>query len=279
MNNDFRVYVLSLPRCGSSMMTGICEYLGVHMKYTTEEEEEVKKREQNEKQRYGETYRMNPRFYEITKNNFKLWMDIYNNPFSGCKVIIPVSGFRWEAMIAKPAKVIMMWRDPSEIRQSQEASYKKARADYGGRNLERRNAYIKTTTKMLQNIKPDIDELDAENMAIDGFDEYFEMLKPKDQESWEIAEAFLRTHLAETQVMLENRAKQYIDELESAEGPLIEPFEFKIVKYRDVLNDTEAKITEIAEWINADPARIPDAIASVNPNLIRFKSEELIKGI
>jgi len=260
------------------MMTGICDYLGVNMKYTTEDEDEVKKREENEKKRYGDKYRMNPRFYEITRNNFQLWMDIYSTPFSGCKVIIPVSGFRWEAMTAKPAKVIMMWRDPAEIRQSQEASYKQARADYGNRNSERRNAYIKTVTNILQTTNPNMDELDAENMAIDGFDEYFELLRPKDQESWEIAEAFLRSHLAETQVMLENRKKQYDDEL-IGEGPLIEPFDFKIVKYRDVLDNTEEKITEIAEWIGADSDNIPEAIASVNPDLIRFKKEELVKDV
>jgi len=229
---EHRVFVFSLPRCGSSMMSGIVERLGVDMKYTTEDEDEVKRREESERKRYGDTYRMNPKFYEITKNQFKHWHDIYMTPFSGCKVIIPVGGMRWEAVTSRPAKVIMMWRDPAEIRQSQEASYKKARATYTG---------------------------------------------PDDMEPWEHAEACLRTHLASTEVMLQNRANASNN---ARFGDCdVEPFDFMIVKYRDVLADPKKKITEIAGWIHADMDFVDYAVASVDPNKIRFKKEELAEGI
>ena len=129
---EHRVFVASLPRCGSSMMSGALERLGVHMVYTTEDAEECERREEAERKRYGEHYRMNPAFFEIDKDHFANWVKVYNTSFSGCKVIIPVGGMRWEAMKARPAKVIMMWREPAEIRQSQEASYKQARATYSG---------------------------------------------------------------------------------------------------------------------------------------------------
>ena len=244
------------------MMSGVVERLGVDMKYTTEDEAEIKKREESEQKRYGDTYRMNPKFYEITKNQFQHWHDIYMTPYSGCKVIIPVRGMRLEAVLAKPAKVIMMWRDPAEIRQSQEASYKKARASYTG---------------------------------------------PDDMEPWEHAEASLRTHLASTEVMLDKRVKASNDARSGTlpdcktcswagsnggaicvtEDPThceryprdIQPFDFMVVKYRDVLENPKKKVAEVARFIQADMSLVDYAISSIDPDKIRFKKEELAEGI
>ena len=240
--SEDRVYVLSLPRCGSSMMTGIIERLGIKMMYTTEDEEIRKKATENYKKNFGE-YVPNEHFYEITNNHFEHWMKIYNTPASGCKVIIPANGMRWEAMCSQPSKVIMMWRDPAEIRQSQEAFYKQARADYTG---------------------------------------------PDDMEPWEYAEAHLRTMLATTEIMLETRKKRYIDfvngELKDNDGNLIEdidikPFDYKVVKYRDVLEYPEEKISEIIDFLGTDPTLLDNAVSSVDTSKIRFKTEELAVGI
>ena len=128
---EHRVFVVSLPRCGSSMMTGVVERLGVEMIHTTETEETRTKAQENYKKKFGD-YVPNEHFYEITHDQFRHWVEIYETPFSGCKVIIPVSGMRWEALCSRPSKVILMMRDPEEIRQSQEAFYKQARARYDG---------------------------------------------------------------------------------------------------------------------------------------------------
>jgi hypothetical protein len=121
---DFNVFVFSLPRCGSSMMTGIVERLGVNMVYTSEDKDNRKKMRKQHKKRLGE-YVPNEHFYEITENQFANWMKVMETPYAGCKVIIPVQGMRWEAVMHQPSKVIMMMRDPEEIRQSQEAFYSK----------------------------------------------------------------------------------------------------------------------------------------------------------
>ena len=218
---DHRVFVASLPRSGSSMMTAIVEQLGVHMVYTTEDAEELERREEAQRKRYGEHYRMNPHFYEISKNQFASWMEIYNTPFSGCKVIIPVGGMRWQAMISQPAKVVMMWRDPAEIRQSQEASYNRARADYSGDD---------------------------------------------DQEPWEHAEAHLRTLLAQAEIQFTKQAEQG-------------DFAWIQVPYRRVLENPRGEIARVADFIGADLSNIPAAVKSVDPNLCRFKVEELEEGI
>ena len=118
----FNVFVFSLPRCGSSMMTGVIERLGVNMVYTSEDKEKRQQMKKRYKKTLGE-YVPNEHFYEIVDNQFANWMKIMETPYAGCKVIIPVNGMRWEAVCHQPAKVIMMMRDPEEIRQSQEAFY------------------------------------------------------------------------------------------------------------------------------------------------------------
>jgi hypothetical protein len=226
---EHRVFVVSLPRCGSSMMTGVVERLGVEMIHTTENEETRKKAQEQYKKKFGE-YIPNEHFYEITHDQFANWMKIYGTPFSGCKVIIPVNGMRWEAMCSQPAKVIMMWRDPAEIRQSQEAFYKKARANYEG-----------------------------------------------DGNPSEIAEAHLRTMLATTRVMFDRRAQLSHDAL-FGQGET-KPFDYKVVQYRDVLENPEKEVKEVAKFLGADPERAGWAAASVDKDKIRFKKEELTDGI
>ena len=41
-------------------------------------------------------------------------------------MIVPVRGHRWEHVKATPSKIIMTWRDPEEIRQSQMGFYSRA---------------------------------------------------------------------------------------------------------------------------------------------------------
>ena len=236
-----RVYVLSLPRCGSSMMTGVVERLGMQMMYTTEDKDIRDKAMERYRKKFGE-YVPNEHFYEITENQFEHWMKIYNTPGSGCKVIIPVGGMRWQAMCSQPSKVIMMWRDPAEIRQSQEAFYKQARATYTG---------------------------------------------PDDMEPWEFAEAHLRTMLAEGEVRLKTRKQRYIDYINKAmneDGELIEPneikpFDFIVVKYRDVLDDPEDKIGDIIDFLGTDPNLLEEGLGGIDSSKIRFKKEELSVGI
>ena len=111
-----RVFVFGLPRSGTSCMTHICELLDVKMFHTSEEKP-------HEYPHLGE-YHPNPKgFYEVTKNVFRNYVDIYNTPYSGCKMIVPVTGIRWDVVKSKPSRVIFMTRDPQEIKDSQEAFY------------------------------------------------------------------------------------------------------------------------------------------------------------
>lgn len=115
--NLFRVFVFGLPRSGTSMMTRICEILGVKMIHTSEEKK-------HDYAHLGGEYHPNETgFYEITKNILAHYMEIAATPYSGCKMIIPVTNHRLELVLMVPSKVILMWRDPEEIRQSQNAFY------------------------------------------------------------------------------------------------------------------------------------------------------------
>lgn len=118
----FNVYLFGLPRSGTSMTTHILEMLGVNMIYTSEDDKE--KTDERFKKKYGE-YHANPNgFFEITKNQFANYIKVLSKPYSGCKMIIPVQGIRWEIVKTYPSKVIFMTRDVEEIRQSQMAYYK-----------------------------------------------------------------------------------------------------------------------------------------------------------
>jgi len=122
-NRLFNVFVFSLPRCGSSMMTGVIERLGVRMVYTSEDDKE--KREKSYAKRLGK-YMPNEFFGEITNNQWTNQLQILTTPYSGCKMIIPVRNFHMDLVVGCPGKVVMMWREPEEIRQSHIAFYNKS---------------------------------------------------------------------------------------------------------------------------------------------------------
>lgn len=120
----FNIFVFGLPRSGTSMMTHICELLGVRMIHTSEEDRN--KLDSRYKEKFGEEYHPNPNgFFEITENSLENFLKVASTPYSGCKMIIPVSGTRWELVNMVPSKVIMMERSPEEIKDSQEAFYSK----------------------------------------------------------------------------------------------------------------------------------------------------------
>ncbi|MFT7637582.1 MAG: hypothetical protein ACI9Y8_001359 [Candidatus Omnitrophota bacterium] len=113
----FNVFVFSLPRCGSSMMTHICELLGVNMIHTSEEKK-------HDYPQLGKDYHPNETgFYEVTQNMMQNYLKIAGTPYGGCKMIIPVDNIRFDLVKSLPSKVIMMERNPEEIRQSQNAFY------------------------------------------------------------------------------------------------------------------------------------------------------------
>lgn len=120
----FRVVVIGLARSGTSMMSGICEKLGVDWLYNSEDPDALEKRERAAKRRFGNQYRMNDQFFEVAKNSFEEHMKFYATPYSGMKWLLPINKSRVSS-IARfvPIRVIQMWRDPEEIRQSQIASY------------------------------------------------------------------------------------------------------------------------------------------------------------
>lgn len=148
----FNVYLFGLPRSGTSMTTKILEMLGINMVYTSEEDKG--KTDERFKKKYGE-YHANPNgFFEITKNQFTNYLKVLSKPYSGCKMIIPVSGIRWEIVKTYPSKVIFMTRDVEEIRQSQMAYYKPQGVDV---------AYLRTAlvTQRVRLREHDIDYLEV----------------------------------------------------------------------------------------------------------------------
>ena len=117
----FKVFVLGLPRSRTSLMTSICQTLGVNMIHTTEnKKDEYDKRY---KEKFGEYHPNESGFFEIGENFLEHYLEIIDKPYSGCKMIIPVVGLRLDIIKLIPSKVIMMWRDPKEIKESQEAFY------------------------------------------------------------------------------------------------------------------------------------------------------------
>ena len=115
----FNVFVLGLPRSGTSLMTKIVKTLGVKIFETTEQKKE--EYDKRYKEQFGEYHPNEGGFYEIGERPFEHFLEIISTPYSGCKMIIPVMGFRAEVLTLVPCKVIMMWRDPKEIKASQEA--------------------------------------------------------------------------------------------------------------------------------------------------------------
>ncbi len=178
----FNVFVFGLPRSGTSMMMGICERLGVKMMHTSDTEEQLKKRNENERKRYGDNYQMNrDGFFEITRDNWTHYFEIMSVPYSGCKMIIPVRGDRLFVVRFNPgARVIQMWRDPEEMRQSQQASYK------GNMGVTEEQAEIQRAmirTKLVQQ------KLQLKDLGIDAIDvQYQDVLRDSTKEIKRVAE-------------------------------------------------------------------------------------------
>ena len=119
----FNVYVFGLPRSGTSMTTHVLELLGVNIIETSEEKRE--QADKRYKKHFGEYHPNKTGFFEVTKDFFTNYEKIHETPFSGCKMIIPVANQRLDAVRHTPCKVILTWRDPEEIRQSQMAYYRR----------------------------------------------------------------------------------------------------------------------------------------------------------
>jgi len=158
----FSVYVFGLPRSGTSMMTHIIELLGVNMIYTSEKKENKERNKKRYKEKYGE-YHPNPTgFYEITEDTTNFLLKVVSKPYSGCKMIIPVNSFRWDLVKKYPSKVIMMKREPEEIRQSQMAYYRS-----GNITIEVIRTQLAMQKLRLENHKIDHMQIDYHNVLDD----------------------------------------------------------------------------------------------------------------
>lgn len=120
-NRLYNVYLFGLPRSGTSMMTHVLELLGVNMIHTSENNRQ--NRDKIYERKFGEYHPNETGFYEITNNIFENFLKVLSTPYGGCKMIIPVIGYRWDIVKDYPSKVVMMERDVEEIRQSQMAFY------------------------------------------------------------------------------------------------------------------------------------------------------------
>lgn len=125
----FNVYLLGLPRSGTSVTTKVLELLGVNMVYTSEDK--IEKRNERLKKRFGDYHPNETGFFELTTNHLANYLKILSTPYSGCKMIVPVVGVRWDLISMKPSKIILMVRDLEEVRQSQEAFFKDGGSDLG----------------------------------------------------------------------------------------------------------------------------------------------------
>ena len=120
-NRLFKVFVFGLPRSGTSLMTHICELLGVNMIHSSESKKESN--DKRYKEMFGEYHPNENGFFEISELPLKHYLDVISEPYSGCKMIIPVTDTRWELVNLVPCKIIMMERNAKEIKESQEAFY------------------------------------------------------------------------------------------------------------------------------------------------------------
>jgi len=123
----FNVFVLGVPRSGTSMMTNIVRLLGVDIKNTTEDEKQRTKRDAQYVKKFGDEFHPNPYgYWEIGDALLSNCIDMATTSYSGCKWILPVFGVRFELMRTVPCCAIMMDRNPEHIRQSQEACFEHA---------------------------------------------------------------------------------------------------------------------------------------------------------
>lgn len=156
----FHVYLFGLPRSGTSLTTHILEMLGVNMIYTSEDDKE--KTDERFKKKYGNYHANLDGFFEITRNQFTNYCKVLSKPYSGCKMIIPVQGIRWEIVREYPSKVIFMTRDVEEIRQSQEAYY----AQEGSVDIAYLRSALATQRVNLRNHKIDFIEINYNELLI-----------------------------------------------------------------------------------------------------------------
>jgi len=118
-----RVFILGLPRSGTSMMTNIIKLLGINIIYTSDKKR--KEMDERYKKRLGEYHPNKAGFFEIIDEPFRNYLKISQTDNTGCKLIIPLDRLRLDFVSSCDGKVILMARDPEEIRQSQEAFYSK----------------------------------------------------------------------------------------------------------------------------------------------------------
>lgn len=187
----FNVYVFGVPRSGTSMTTHVCELLGVKMVHTSEEEKQKERGDKSYKKNFGEYHPNETGFYEVTKNFFTNYEEIHETPFSGCKMIVPVHNQRFDAVKHTPCKVILTWRDPEEIRQSQMAYYRRGQnIDIGVIRtllveqklvLEKQNipVHVADYNKLLKNPTKEIQAIADFIKSPNSIDKALEFVNPK----------------------------------------------------------------------------------------------------
>ena len=116
----FNVFIFGMPRSGTSMITHILELLGVNMVYDSEDKVKKEIRDEQIKEKFGKDYHPNKTgFFEITSNFLGHYLKIWSVPYSGCKMLIPITDFQYEIVRRYPSKVILTTRNPEEISISQ----------------------------------------------------------------------------------------------------------------------------------------------------------------
>jgi hypothetical protein len=157
----FNVYLLGLPRSGTSVTTKVLELLGVNMVYTSEDK--IEKRDERIKKRFGKYHPNETGFFEVTTDQLASYLKLLSTPYSGCKMIVPVLGVRWELIKMKPAKIILMVRDLEEVRQSQVAFFR----EDGSAELGKLRTMLTTQRMRLQKSGIDFMEVDYNELIMD----------------------------------------------------------------------------------------------------------------
>lgn len=119
----FNVFVIGLPRSGTSMMSNVVKQLGVNFIETSEDPEFKKERDSFYKKKLGQYHPNVKGFFEIGFNVWESLIKLHSQPYSGCKLIAPVQHLREQILRFSACKVVFMWREPAEIKESQERFY------------------------------------------------------------------------------------------------------------------------------------------------------------
>ena len=220
---------------------------------------------------------MNPSFHEITQGCFwEEYHHIFHTPYSGCKIVGVPRKVDWDLICSVPAKVILMCRSAEEIRQSQEASYRKARASYGSR----KHAWMYELGMDLignDEVSGIVKDPESKRILADLFNERLNELPDPDMAPWEVANASLVSNQANAEVRLAERKKRV--NLSSFTDTPLPPFDFKAIHYHDLLNERERMVQHIGSWIGAEPSRFEYAWLAVEKHRNRFQEHDLVKGI